>query len=131
MLQAGLQDRHIAVQHLIGLGDGIQGHGLVVIVQVLIEQKGVVPLLLGLNFVPVGKAVQSTGLKVVGEVQIQISGVELLVHLLVQQLFHFCVQHMSFLHLKILGHSVDFTTLIIPHLLQNTRKTSLRRIRTA
>ena len=128
MLQAGLQGVHIAGEHLVGLVDGLQGHGLIVVMQILIEQQGVVPLLLGLDLVPVGKAVQSPGLKVVGEVQIQISGVELLVHLLVQQLFHFCVQHMSFLHLKILGHPVEFTVLIIPHSLQKTRKTSIRTV---
>ena len=95
MLQAGLQGGHIAGEHLVGLVDGLQGHGLVVVVQVLIEQQGVVPLLLGLDLVPVGEAVQAPGLIVVGEVQIQIGGVELLVNLLVQQLLDFGIQHID------------------------------------
>jgi hypothetical protein len=51
----------------------------------------VVPLLLGLNLVPVGKAVQALLVVVNGEVQVQISGIKLLVHLLVQQLRNFCL----------------------------------------
>ena len=93
MLQARLQHGHIAVQHLIRLGDGAQGHFGAVVMEILIEQHGVVPLLLSLNLVPVGEPVQAPGLEIVGEVQIQIGGVELLVDLLVQQGRNLFTQH--------------------------------------
>ena len=96
MLQARLQHAHIALQRYIRLGNGLQCHGGAVVVKVLVEEHGVVSLLLGLDLVPVGKAIQPLGLKVVGEIQIQVGGVELLVDLLVQQVSDRFIQH-SFL----------------------------------
>ena len=61
--------------------------------EILVEQHGVIPLLLGLDLVPVGKAVKALCRKVVGEVQIQVGGVKLLVDLLVQQAGDSFVQH--------------------------------------
>ena len=97
MLQTGLQHIHVAVQRLVRLGNGLQGHLGVVVLEVLVKQHGVVPLLLGLNLVPVGEAVQAPGLKVVGKIQVQIGGVKLLVDLLVQQGGDLFTQHNNML----------------------------------
>ena len=77
------------------LCDSRKGDALAVILQILIEQHGVIPLLLRLYPVPVLKAVQSDGGVVVGKVQIQIGGVELLVDLLVEQLRYVSVHDTS------------------------------------
>ena len=45
----GLQGVHQLLVLLVGLGDGAQGHHLVVVVQVLIDEHGVVLLLPGLD----------------------------------------------------------------------------------
>ena len=115
MFQSSLQRVHVAGEYLVGLGNGVQGDRLVVVVQILIKQQGVVPLLLGLDLIPVGKAVQSPGLVVIGKVQIQISRVKFLVHLLVQQLLHFGVQH----HLILLVSISVFLILILPRTFPN------------
>jgi hypothetical protein len=61
----------------------------------------VVSFLLGLDHVPVGKAVQSLGLEVVGKAQIEISGVEFLVDLGVEKLVYGCVHGASLLYEKL------------------------------
>ena len=64
-----------------GLFDGLVDHRAVVVLEVLHKKQGVVPLLLGLDLVPVGKATQALlGVKV-GKMEVQIGGVKLLVHL--------------------------------------------------
>ena len=77
------------------LCDSLKGDTLAIVLQILIEQHGVIPLLLRLYPVPVLKAVQSDGGVVVGKVQIQIGGVELLVDLLVEQLRYVSVHDTS------------------------------------
>jgi len=86
MLQRFLQRCHVVASFPLRLCDGLKGDALAVVLQILIEQHGVIPFLLRLYPVPVLKAVQSDGGVVVGKVQIQIGGVELLVDLLVEQL---------------------------------------------
>ena len=56
--------------------------------QVVAEDKGMVELLLGLDVVPVGEALQALLLVVVGEGQVQVGGVQLLVDLVVKQFVH-------------------------------------------
>ena len=54
--QAGLQGVHIALQPGIRLCNGLQRYRHIVVLQILEHEHGVVPLLLGLDLVPVGKA---------------------------------------------------------------------------
>ena len=77
----------------IRLGDGLQRYGHVVVLEILEHQHGVVPLLLGLDLVPVGKTGKALLHIEIGELEIQIRRVEFLVHLIVQQLGYFFVQH--------------------------------------
>ena len=81
MFQPGSERSPEVLKHLVRLGDGLQSYFLSVVLQVLDEQHGVVPFLLGLDLVPVGKAVQLRVLVVVGKIQIQISGVKFFVYL--------------------------------------------------
>ena len=52
-----------------------------------------VPFLLGLHLEIIRKAGQSSALKVVGKVQIQIGGIEFLVDLLIEQVGYMGVHH--------------------------------------
>ncbi len=93
VLQTVLEYLELVVQILVGLGNGAQGHLLAVVLEVLQEEHGMVPLLLGLNLVPVGKAIQTNLVIVQGKVQVQVGGIELLVDLIVEQLRNFLIQH--------------------------------------
>ena len=93
MLQTGLQHVHIFLEHLVGLGDGSQRHGAVVVLHIAVEQHSVVALLLGLDHIPVGEAVQTAALEIVGHIKIEIGAVKLLVDLIVKQIGYFFVKH--------------------------------------
>ena len=92
---AFFQRGHVINSLPLRLCDSLKGDALAVILQILIKQHGVIPFLLRLYPVPVLKAVQSGGGVVVGKVQIQIGGVELLIDLLVEQLRYVCVHDTS------------------------------------
>ena len=72
----------------LGFVDRFQRHRLVLVLQIGVEQHGVVTLLLRLDHVPVGKAIESLGLEIVGELEIKVCRVKFLVDLLVQQLVY-------------------------------------------
>ena len=95
MRQRLFQRGHVVASFPLRLCDSLKGDALAVILQILIKQHGVIPFLLRLYPVPVLKAVQSDGGVVVGKVQIQIGGVELLVDLLVDQLRYVSVHDTS------------------------------------
>jgi len=91
VLERGLQRLQERGEFLVGLIDGQQLHLATVLVQVVAEDKSMVAFFLGLDLVPVGKALETLLLVVVGEGQIQIRRVQLLVDLIVQQFVHACV----------------------------------------
>ncbi len=93
MFQGGLQG---IVQFLAGhvrFVDGAEDHGNIVVLQVGAHKHGVVPFFLGLDIEPVGETVQSLFLIIVGEIQIQVGGIEFLGDLFVDQVSDFIVQH--------------------------------------
>ena len=59
----------------------------------MIEEHGVIHLFLGLDFIPVGKAVQPLVIIKIGNVQVEIGGIEFLVDLLIQQLGNSLIHH--------------------------------------
>ena len=70
VLQGLAQRLHPVAQAAVGPGDGLQGHRLVAVLQVLVEHQGMIPFLLGLHLEVVGKAGQTNALEVVCKVQI-------------------------------------------------------------
>jgi hypothetical protein len=75
----------------------------------------VIPFFLGLDHIPVRKTVQSFGLEIVGELQIQIGGIEFLIDLVVQKfmnllihsslrLFHVCLPQAMEVAVSIYSH---------------------------
>jgi len=95
VLQCLFQRGHVVASFPLRLCDSLKGNALAVILQILIKQHGVIPFLLRLYPVPVLKAVQSDSSVVVGKIQIQIGGVELLIDLLVEQLRYVSVHDTS------------------------------------
>ena len=93
MGQAGLEHLQPAVGGGGGPGNALQHRAVAVVLEILEHKHGVIPFLLRLHLVPVGEAIQSLVLEIGGELQIQVSGVELLIDLLVQQRGNFFVQH--------------------------------------
>ena len=84
--QRGLQRSKCPVR----LADGLQYHRLAVVVQILVKQHRMVLLLLCLNLIPVCKAVQTLRRIKIGDVQIKIGRIKLLVDLLVEQCGNGC-----------------------------------------
>ena len=93
VLQAGFQHIHVFLVFLVGHGDGVQLDWAVVVLHILVDEHGVVTLLLGLDHVPIGEAGKAALVEVVVHVQIKIGAVELLVDLLVEQVGNFFIQH--------------------------------------
>ena len=73
--------------------DGFANWYKVLVLEILIEQHCVIALLLSLNLIPVGKAVKTCILEIVGEIKVKICGVKLLVDLLIQKITYFCIHH--------------------------------------
>ena len=93
MLQTGFQHIHVFLEDFVGHGDGVQLDGAVVVLHVLVDEHGMVALLLGLNHVPVGEAAEAALVEVVVHVEVQVGAVELFIDLLVEQVGYFFVQH--------------------------------------
>ena len=93
MLQAGLQHIHVFLVFLVGLGDGIQYNGAVVVLHVLVDEHGMVALFLSLDHVPVGEAGEAALVEVVVHVKIKVAAVQLFIDLLVEQVGNFFVKH--------------------------------------
>ena len=93
VLQAGFQHIHVFLVFLVGLGDGTQGDGAVVVLHILVDEHGVVALLLSLNHVPVGEAGEAALVEVVVHVKIKVAAVQLFIDLLVEQVGNFFVKH--------------------------------------
>lgn len=91
MLQTGFQHVHVAFELFVGFVDGLQGDGAVVVLEILVEEHGVVAFFLGLDFVPVGESGEAAFLEIVVHVQIKVCGVELFVDLIVEQIGYFFV----------------------------------------
>ena len=95
MLQRLFQWGHVAASFPLRLCNSRKGNALAVILQILIEQHGVIPFLLRLHFIPVFKAVQPDGRIIIGKIQIKIGGVELPVDLLIEQFRYFYIHDVS------------------------------------
>ena len=95
MLERLFQRGHVVAARPVRCVDGAEVDGDAVIEQVLEKQQRVVALLLRLYAIPVFKAVETGGRVVVGEVQIEIGRVKLLVDLLVDELGDSCVHGMT------------------------------------
>ena len=86
MLLAGEQRREVVGEDLVGLGDGEHLDLHVVVEQVATQNLCVADLLLDLDHVPVGKALEAAVLVVVRKGEVEIGRVEFLVDLLVHEL---------------------------------------------
>ena len=84
---------HRGLRRLVRLRDGLEYHAKVVVVQVLVEEHGMIAFLLGLDLVPVGETVQTLVGEVAGEIEVEIGGIKFLVDLGVEQRGHSVVQH--------------------------------------
>ena len=95
MAESRLEQRHGVRPGGIGLVYSLQDHRLVVVEQILIEELGVIPLLLRLYLIPVGEAVQAHVREGVGELQIKIGGIPFLIDLPVEKFHYGFMQHMT------------------------------------
>ena len=96
--------------------------------QILIEQHCVIPFLLSLDSVPVFKAIQPGSRIVIGKIQIQVCGVQLLVDLFIDEICYLVV-HCDTSFLKQEERSAAFVecsvraapSLILPHSVEKVK----------
>ena len=93
VLESGLQRIHEGGQLRLRTVNRLERNLLIVIVQILAEEHGMIPLLLRLHLIPVGKSLQTLFLVKVRKSQIEIGRIELFVDLLIEQLCYVLVQH--------------------------------------
>ena len=86
MLHGGLERLQEVREGLVGHVDGQKLHGLAVLMQVVAEDHRVIALFLSLDLEVVSVAGQALLLVVVGEGEVQVGGVQLLVDLVVDEL---------------------------------------------
>ena len=91
MLQAVIQRIFRGVISLVRFVYGFQGNAFAVVEKVCPHQHGVIAFFLRLDLIPVRKSVQSFILIIISKIKIQISGIEFLVDLSIDQLFYFGV----------------------------------------
>ena len=67
MSQAGFEDRFDAVKVVLRFGDGREGNAFAVVMQIRPHEHRVIPFFLGLDIIPVGKAVEAIVIEIVGK----------------------------------------------------------------